>query len=119
MRSFVQFLQALADETRWRIVEMLLVQPLCIHELVSVLDLPQSTVSSQVQALRRAGVLVGTRAGHEMLHRIAEEHRPFILAAKTLWGVSERIDGALLKDAKRARRLVAARAQRGAARSPS
>lgn len=109
MLSFVEFLHALAHETRWRMVEMLLMQPLCICELMGVLDLPQSTVSSQVQALRRAGVLVSRRSGRNVLLHVSDEHRPLLLSLRDHLGVSARVNGALLRDAKRARRLVAAR----------
>ena len=109
MKSLVSFLKVLAHATRWRMAELMLVQPLGIHELAEVLELPQSTASSQVQRLRRAGVIVGRRAGHQVRYRVAKEHRRFLHAARNHCGISARIDRTLLKDAKRAARVVAER----------
>ena len=113
MNSLVPLLKVLAHGTRWRMVELMLVQPLGIHEVAEVLGLPQSTASSQEQRLRRAGVIEGRRAGHQMRYRVAKEHRRFLHAARNNCGVSARIDRTLLKDAKRAARVVAARGRRG------
>ena len=109
MKSLVPFRKVLAHATRWRMVELMLVQPLGIHEVAEVLGLPQSIASSQVQRLRRAGVIVGRRAGHQVRYRVAKAHRRFLHAARNHCGVSARIDRTLLMDANRAGRLAAAR----------
>ncbi len=53
----VLFTRALADPTRWRIVQLVSKEALCVCELADILQMPQSTVSSHVQIIRKAGLL--------------------------------------------------------------
>jgi ArsR family transcriptional regulator len=48
---------AFADQTRLRIIHLLLRQELCVCDLMSVLKLPQSKVSRHLAYLRSAGVV--------------------------------------------------------------
>ena len=57
MTSLVNFTRALADPTRCRIVRLVMWDALCICELADILDMPQSSVSSHVQVIRKAGLL--------------------------------------------------------------
>lgn len=55
--NIVEFTKALADTTRWRIVRLVRDEALCVCELADILDMPQSSVSSHVQVIRKAGLL--------------------------------------------------------------
>ena len=57
MSDIVTFTRALGDATRWRIVRLVMEEALCVCELADILDMPQSSVSSHVQILRKAGLL--------------------------------------------------------------
>jgi ArsR family transcriptional regulator len=57
MTNVVTFARALADATRWRIVKMAMTEAVCVCELADVLGMPQSTVSSHVQIIRKAEIL--------------------------------------------------------------
>ncbi len=57
MTNIVNFTRALADSTRWRIVRLVMREALCVCELADILDMPQSSVSSHVQVIRKAGLL--------------------------------------------------------------
>ncbi len=57
MTTIVQFTRALSDPTRCRIVRLVMKQALCVCELADILDMPQSSVSSHVQVIRKAGLL--------------------------------------------------------------
>jgi ArsR family transcriptional regulator len=61
MTDVVSFTRALGDTTRWRIVRLVNDEALCVCELADILDMPQSSVSSHVQVLRRAGLLESER----------------------------------------------------------
>ena len=50
-------LKALAEPARWRIVELLAVEELCVCHLVEELDIPQPLVSHHLKALRAAGLV--------------------------------------------------------------
>ncbi len=57
MSDVVAFSKALADVTRWRILHLVKGGALCVCELADILGMPQSSVSSHVQVIRRAGLL--------------------------------------------------------------
>ena len=61
MRRADELLKALAEPLRWRIVELLAGEELCVCHLVEALDVPQPLVSHHLRVLRDAG-LVETRA---------------------------------------------------------
>ncbi len=57
MTNMVQFTRALSDPTRLRIVRLVMREALCVCELADILEMPQSSVSSHVQVIRKAGLL--------------------------------------------------------------
>ena len=64
MENIALIFQSLDDETRLRIVTLLLEEDeLCVCDLVTVLQLPQSTVSRQLSLLKNAGWLKDRREG--------------------------------------------------------
>jgi len=64
--------KALSNEKRIRIVEALRDGELCACELETVLDAPQSTVSSHLSELRDAGVVRARKEGKWNYYRIAD-----------------------------------------------
>jgi len=64
--------KALANETRLRIVEALRDGELCVCELETVLDAPQSTVASHLAQLREAGLVRTRKEGKWTYYRIAD-----------------------------------------------
>ena len=74
MENIAQLFQSLDDETRLRILALLLEEDeLCVCDLVAVLQLPQSTVSRQLSLLKNAGWLKDRREGVWMLYSIDEK----------------------------------------------
>ena len=57
MYDLARFGKALGDPTRVRILNLLRQADLCVCELVDALELGQSTLSTQLQVLRQAGVV--------------------------------------------------------------
>jgi DNA-binding transcriptional ArsR family regulator len=74
MRNIVQFSRALADPTRWRIVRLVMRDALCVCELADILDMPQSSVSSHVQVIRKAGLLESEKCEKWTYFRIDARH---------------------------------------------
>ena len=70
-------LKALAEPARWRIIERLAVEELCVCHLVADLDLPQPLVSHHLKVLRNAGLIDAQRFRQWTYYRI----RPAALAA--------------------------------------
>jgi ArsR family transcriptional regulator len=64
-------LKALADETRLRLLESLLVEEKCVTELVRELRCPQPHISHHLRILRDAGLVEGLREGKQVCYRIA------------------------------------------------
>jgi len=73
MKREAQILKALADESRLRILQLLVGGELCVCELMAVLGLPQSTVSRHLSYLRNSGWLQDRREGVWMYYRIDDE----------------------------------------------
>lgn len=78
MSNPVAFFRALADETRWRIVRLVMDRALCVCELADIMGMPQSSVSSHVQVIRRAGLLDEETCGKWTYFRIGRRHLPLI-----------------------------------------
>ena len=74
MSEAVTFFRAVADDTRWRIVRLVLDRALCVCELADILEMPQSSVSSHVQIIRKAGLLESETCGKWTYFRIAHSH---------------------------------------------
>lgn len=73
MHEIVPIFKALADETRLRILAILLEQgELCVCEIIAALGLPQSTISRHLAYLKKTGWVVDRRSGlwsHYSLHQ--------------------------------------------------
>jgi ArsR family transcriptional regulator len=63
-------LSALADPLRWRIVELLGHEELCVCHLVEELDVAQPLVSHHLKVLRDAGLVVGERFRYWTYYRL-------------------------------------------------
>jgi DNA-binding transcriptional ArsR family regulator len=67
-------LKALVAPLRLALVDLLAEAPLCVHELVAALDVPQPLVSQHLKVLRSAGLVATTRRGREVVYRLADDH---------------------------------------------
>ncbi|MHB1380892.1 MAG: ArsR/SmtB family transcription factor [Thermoleophilia bacterium] len=73
MKATAQMFKALSDETRLRIIALLLDGELCVCELMAILGLPQSTVSRHLAYLKNSGLVDDRRAGKWMHYRLAAD----------------------------------------------
>jgi ArsR family transcriptional regulator len=72
MKNTVRTFKALSDETRLRILGLLLEGELCVCDIMAVLQLPQSTVSRHLAYLKNAGWVDDRRCGVWMYYCIVE-----------------------------------------------
>lgn len=72
------FFRALGDETRWRIIRLVADRALCVCELADILGMPQSSVSSHVQIIRKTGMLESETCGKWTYFRISGTHLAMI-----------------------------------------
>lgn len=63
-------LKALAEPIRWRIVEQLAAEELCVCHLVDDLGVPQPLVSHHLKVLRAAGVVESERFRQWVYYRL-------------------------------------------------
>ena len=106
MSDIVTFTRALGDATRWRIVRLVMDEALCVCELADILDMPQSSVSSHVQILRKAGLLESEKCEKWTYFRIAPEFRQLTATLADFFGSD---DATAKSDAARALSRLAER----------
>ena len=99
MENIVTFCRALADVTRWRIVSLVREDALCVCELADILEMPQSSVSSHVQVIRKAGLLESEKCEKWTYFRIDRNHRKLIATLEKFFAGSD--DTILKTDAAR------------------
>jgi ArsR family transcriptional regulator len=66
-----------SDRTRLRILHLLTKGEVCVGDLVTVLKLPQPTVSRHLAYLRRAGLVTVRRDSTWIYYALAEARSPF------------------------------------------
>ena len=78
-----RFFQALGDQTRLRLLNLMGDQEICVCYLVQILDQPQPKISRHLAYLRGAGIVEARREGKWMHYRIVMP--PHVGAAQILW----------------------------------
>ena len=81
MIDILTTLRALADETRFRIINLLLTHDLCVGALAGQLNMSKAAVSQHLQILRKAGLVRGEKRGYwthysvekSVIHQITED----------------------------------------------
>jgi len=105
--NIVTFTRALADPTRWRIVRLVLENALCVCELADILEMPQSSVSSHVQIIRKAGLLESEKCEKWTYFQIHRDYRKLVLTLAKFFSESD--DGTVERDADRSMLRLAKR----------
>jgi DNA-binding transcriptional ArsR family regulator len=78
MSNLLTFSKALGDATRWRILHLVMEEALCVCELADILGMPQSSVSSHVQVIRRSGILESETCGKWTYFRVLPRYRKLL-----------------------------------------
>lgn len=68
---------AFSDPTRLRILHLLRAEELCVGDLVSILDMPQPTVSRHLAYLRRSELVETRKSGLWMYYSLAPANSEF------------------------------------------
>ena len=74
-----EFYKIFADQTRLRILDVLVNKPLCVNEISEILDISQSAVSHQLRNLRSSNLVKTEKIGKNVFYSIADEHISIIL----------------------------------------
>ena len=70
MQDFIKAIKALSDETRLRILNVLLVRECCVCEIIQALEISQSRASRNLRILQDAGFLKTKRQGVWIIYSI-------------------------------------------------
>ena len=89
MKNLASIIKSLEDETRLRIMALLLdAEELCVCHFMAVLQLPQSTVSRHLSNLKNAGWLSDRRAGVWIHYSLSKDlspvHRTLVPTLRTI-----------------------------------
>ena len=99
--NFERMFQALGDNTRLRLLNLMADQEICVCYFVEILDQPQPKISRHLAYLRNAGIVDARREGKWMHYRIVTpEHAG---AAQVLQGTLEAIRSEKTMQADRSR----------------
>ena len=107
MRSFLNITQALADETRLRIILALSHQELCVCQIISLLELAPSTISTHLSLLAKAGIVEKRKLGKWAYYRLATEDGTPVVKTALSW-VCKALGGTgkVKKDLSRLKKLL-------------
>lgn len=75
-----EFYKIFADETRLRILDVLLNKPLCVNEISEILDMTQSAISHQLKNLRASNLVKTEKIGKNVYYSISDDHIKIILS---------------------------------------
>ena len=78
--NLVKILKSLGDETRLRILDVLLNKPLCVNEISEILDMTQSAISHQLKNLRASNLVKTEKIGKNVYYSISDDHIKIILS---------------------------------------
>lgn len=79
VQEYAEIFKALGDETRLRIMHLLMAarSGLCVCELVDSLEVPQYNVSKHLKVLKQAGLIAEQKEGRWVYYSLANAHEPF------------------------------------------
>ncbi len=74
-----EFYKIFGDQTRLRILDLLLNKPLCVNEISEKLDVSQSAISHQLKILRLSNLVKTEKNGKNVYYSISDDHIKIIL----------------------------------------
>ncbi|MBE7075248.1 MAG: winged helix-turn-helix transcriptional regulator [Clostridiales bacterium] len=72
--DIANFYRALADNTRIKIINLLLEHELCVCDISAILNLTKSTVSHQLKNLREMNLVKNCKKGKQVWYSLADSH---------------------------------------------
>ncbi len=74
LELMVQTFKIFGDPSRLRIVNALIEEELCVHEIAELMEMTQPAVSHQLRQLKQAHVVVSRREGKHIYYSLTDEH---------------------------------------------
>jgi ArsR family transcriptional regulator len=70
----VEFCKALSDDTRQRILEMLLEAEMCVGDIVEAFDISQPSISHHLSVLRQFNLVTSRKEGKQVYYAINHDN---------------------------------------------
>ena len=70
----VEFCRALGDETRQRILQMLLEREMCVSDIVAAFATSQPTISHHLSVLKQVGLVTSRKEGKQVYYATNRDH---------------------------------------------
>jgi len=74
-----ELFKTFGDPTRIKILNILFVSELCVHDLVLLLEMQQPAVSHQLRILKQSGLVKYRKEGKHVYYSLADEHIKLIV----------------------------------------
>ena len=68
------FYKMLSDNTRLRILDVLLEESLCVNDICTKLNMSQSAISHQLRVLKQAKLVKNRREGKQIIYSLDDTH---------------------------------------------
>ncbi|MBQ3048100.1 MAG: helix-turn-helix transcriptional regulator, partial [Clostridia bacterium] len=81
IKNISSFFYAFSDDTRLRIIILLILKPLCVTEVSQILNINQTTVSHQLKILKSLDIVDGDRNGKNIVYFIKKNNIEEVLNA--------------------------------------
>lgn len=78
MRETIEFFKLLSDETRFRVIMLLMEKDLAVCEIVGILELPQPKVSKALSKLRDLGFVTDERREKYVYYSLNKAKEKFV-----------------------------------------
>ncbi|MEG0283879.1 MAG: metalloregulator ArsR/SmtB family transcription factor [Erysipelotrichales bacterium] len=69
-----EFFKVYSDETRLKIIHLLSLKELCVHEIAGILDMSQSAISHQLKVLRNQKLVKPRKSGKHVFYSLSDDH---------------------------------------------
>ncbi len=70
----VEFCKALADDTRQRILQMLLEKEMCVSDIVDAFEMSQPTISHHLNVLKQFDLVTSRKEGKQVFYAINRDN---------------------------------------------
>ena len=80
LQDLAEFFKVFGDETRLKILSVLLCSEMCVYDIAAVLQMSQSAISHQLRVLKQLDLVKYRREGKTCFYSLADSHIVTILS---------------------------------------
>ncbi len=80
LQDLAEFFKVFGDETRLKILYVLLCSEMCVYDIATLLGMSQSAISHQLRVLKQMDLVKNRREGKTIFYALADSHIVTILS---------------------------------------